>query len=250
MIYAENVGVSYGDFQALRDLNFHVQKGQWLMIIGPNGAGKSTVVKAISQGVAYSGKIFYGGQDLATLNPKDIAKDIAILSQNRYVNYDFKVEDIVALGRYAHGKGLFPRLTEDDRAMIDRALDMTGMGKLRHKTILTLSGGEIQRCFLSRVFAQDPKLLILDEPTNHLDLLYQKQLFELIQDWLTEDKAVISVVHDLFLARAYGTHGLLLGEGKSVATGSIEEILEPDCVNPVYRMDIHQWMQSLLQCWL
>lgn len=249
MMHAEHVAVSYGDFRALKDMSFHVEKGQWLMIIGPNGAGKSTVVKAISQGVAYEGKISYCGQNLATMNPRDIAMEIAILAQNRYVNYDFKVEDIVALGRYAHGTGLFPRLTDEDRALIDHALEMTGMEKLRHKTILTLSGGEIQRCFLSRVFAQDPKLLILDEPTNHLDLQYQKQLFELIKDWLTEDKAVISVVHDLLLARAYGTHGLLLGEGKSVAAGKIEDILDPDCVNPVYKMDIHQWMRSLLKCW-
>ncbi len=249
MMRAEHVAVNYGDFCALKDMSFHVKKGQWLMIIGPNGAGKSTVVNAISQGIAYSGQISYCGRDLAAMNPGDIAREIAILAQNRYINYDFKVEDIVALGRYAHGKGLFPRLTKEDRALIDRALEMTGISDLRHKTILTLSGGEIQRCFLSRVFAQDPKLLILDEPTNHLDLLHQKQLFELIKDWLTEDKAVISVVHDLLLARAYGTHGLLLGKGKTVANGKIEEILSPNCVNPVYGMDIHRWMQNLLRHW-
>ena len=72
--------------------------------------------------------------------------------------------------------------------------------------MLTLSGGELQRTFLAQVLAQDPKLLLLDEPTNHLDLIYQKQIFALIGSWLREPgRAVVSVVHDLSLARSFGT---------------------------------------------
>ena len=97
---------------------------------------------------------------------------------------------------------------------------------------------------------QDPRLLLLDEPTNHLDLVYQKQVFELIQDWLKqEDRAVISVVHDLSLARAYGTRALLLDHGQVVADGAMADVFSDETLNRVYRMDVRDWMTRMLAQW-
>ncbi|MFQ9449137.1 MAG: ATP-binding cassette domain-containing protein [Christensenellales bacterium] len=80
---------------------------------------------------------------------------------------------------------------------------------MRRASVLTLSGGELQRTFLAQVFAQNPQILILDEPANHLDLIYQKHIFSLIETWLRQPgRAVVSVVHDLSLARKYGTHAV------------------------------------------
>ena len=104
--------------------------------------------------------------------------------------------------------------------MVARALELTGMARFVDQNVLTLSGGELQRTFLAQLFAQNPSVLLLDEPTNHLDLVYQKQVFELIAEWVkTPGRSVVSVVHDLSLARAYGTHGLLLDGGQVAAIG-------------------------------
>ena len=115
---------------------------------------------------------------------------------------------------------------------------------------MTLSGGELQRTFLAQLFAQKTKLLILDEPTNHLDLVYQKQVFGLISDWLkTPGRAVVSVVHDLSLARAYGTEAILLHNGKVVSYGPARQTLSPETLNSVYSMDVFAWMRTMLEQW-
>ena len=132
----------------------------------------------------------------------------------------------------------------------EEALELTGLTAQRAQSVLTLSGGELQRTFLAQVLAQQPRLLILDEPTNHLDLVYQKQVFSLIGRWLREPgRAVVSVVHDLSLARAFGTDAVLLHHGKTVASGSVREVLRPENLDAVYDMDVAAWMRQMLSQW-
>ena len=134
--------------------------------------------------------------------------------------------------------------------MVARALELTGMTRFADQNVLTLSGGELQRTFLAQLFAQNPSVLLLDEPTNHLDLVYQKQVFELIAEWVkTPGRAVVSVVHDLSLARAYGTHGLLLDGGKTVVQGEIDAVFAPEHINKAYAMDVPAWMRRMLALW-
>ena len=91
---------------------------------------------------------------------------------------------------------------------------------------------------------------MLDEPTNYLDLIYQKQILELVSKWYRNDKrAVISVVHDLSLAKAYGTHALLLDKGKVIAYGEIDKVLTPENLEKVYSMDVYAWMKNMLEQW-
>ena len=249
MLEVEHLSVKYDSFVAVRDLSFAVTERQWLMIVGPNGAGKSTILNAISQGVPYTGTIRFDKADLKKTDARTRARAIGALAQNHYVSYAFSVEEIVRLGRYAHRSGLFSSHEEDDAA-VEEALEMTGMTGLRHQSLLTLSGGELQRAFLAQVFAQSPRLLLLDEPTNHLDLVYQKQVFALIAEWLkTPGRAVISVEHDLSLARAYGTNALLLHHGCKVAYGETGAVMCPRHLNEVYGMDVAEWMQTMLGQW-
>ena len=127
---------------------------------------------------------------------------------------------------------------------------MTGLTELRQVSMLTLSGGETQRVFLAQVFAQDPQVLILDEPANHLDLKYQQHIFSLIREWLKEPgRAVLSVVHDLSLARRYGSRAILMDHGKSVSQGPIREVMTPDHLQQVYGMDVYAWMREMLTQW-
>lgn len=115
---------------------------------------------------------------------------------------------------------------------------------------MTLSGGELQRTFLAQVFAQNPKILILDEPANHLDLKYQQHIFSLIAEWLkTPGRAVLSVVHDLSLARKYGTHAVLMNQGKCIAQGEADGVFTPENLQAVYGMDVYGFMRDMLGQW-
>ena len=165
------------------------------------------------------------------------------------MGYAFTVEEVVRLGRYAYAPTIFSRHSGEEQA-VRAALEKTGLYEQRRQSVLTLSGGELQRTFLAQTFAQDPKLLLLDEPTNHLDLVYQKQVFELIRDWLKQkDRAVISVVHDLSLARAYGTRAMLLDKGQVVVDGTMSKVFSDDVLNRVYHMDVRDWMTQMLAQW-
>ena len=91
---------------------------------------------------------------------------------------------------------------------------------------------------------------MLDEPANHLDLIYQKQLFELIDRWRRQPgKAVLSVVHDLSLARRWGTHALLMDGGHAVACGPIAQVMTADTLARVWRMDVLGWMRDVQSAW-
>lgn len=220
------------------------------MVVGPNGAGKSTVVSAIAQGIPYSGKVLFEDHNVAEMKPKIAAKCFGVLTQNHTVGYSFTVEEVVRLGRYAFSKGMFSSKDEQDDTKIEKAIEMTGLEPFRKQSVLTLSGGELQRTFLAQLLAQDPQLLILDEPTNHLDLVYQKQIFELIKNWIKDTgRAVISVVHDLNLAKAYGTHALLLDKGRIVSGGETGVVLTAANLNQVYSMDVYAWMRQMLSQW-
>ncbi len=154
------------------------------------------------------------------------------------------------LGRYAHRKGFLSSKPEGENQRVDGALALTGLTEYRHRSVLTLSGGELQRVFLAQVFAQDPKVLLLDEPANHLDLPYQQHIFSLLSDWLREPgRAVLSVVHDLSLAKKYGTHALLMHRGYSVAYGETGAVLTPSNLQSVYGMDVYGWMKDVLSQW-
>ena len=250
MLDVKNMTVAYGDLTIVDDVSFSVDSGEWLMIAGPNGAGKSTILNAISGGVPYAGLVGCMGKDIKSYKPQDIAKTIGVLLQQYYVSYPFTVGEIVRLGRYAHSQGVLHGATADDEDAVARAIELTGMGRYLNQSALTLSGGELQRTFLAQLFAQNPKLLILDEPTNHLDLVYQKQVFGLIGEWLkTPGRAVVSVVHDLSLARAYGTKALLLNKGMCVSQGGVRDTLSRENLNEVYAMDVFDWMRGLLAQW-
>lgn len=250
MLEIKNLSVRYGDFDIVNDVSLSVMPGQWLMIVGPNGAGKSTIINAISQGAPYTGEILFDGEDISGLKPSVLAKKFGVLSQSHSVSYSFSVEEIVMLGRYAYSKSIFSSKNDSDVEKVRDALEKTGMTALKDHSVLTLSGGELQRTFLAQLIAQDPRMLILDEPTNHLDLVYQKQTFELISRWIKDTgRAVMSVVHDLNLAKAFGTHAVLLDKGRIVASGEAGEVLTAEYLNSVYMMDVYKWMTDMLSQW-
>ena len=244
------VSVSYGSISIIESISFSIKEREWLMIVGPNGSGKSTTIHAITRGAPYTGIVRFEGRDISTYTSMELAKQTGVLMQDHVVGYSFTVEEIVRLGRYAYSKGLFSSFSDEDEEKVKRALELTGMHAVKEQSVLTLSGGELQRTFLAQIFAQDPKLLILDEPTNHLDLVYQKQIFELIRDWIARTgRSVISVVHDLSLAKYYGTQILLLNKGRVVALGSPHEVLTKEYLNDIYMMDVYEWMNIMLSQW-
>ena len=250
MLSAENLTVRYGDRTVLRDLSLQVREGEWWAVVGPNGAGKSTLAGALGRTVPCEGTVLLDGKNMREISAREYARKVGILSQNHSAVFGFTVEEVVSLGRYARHTGLWGKGDPDGAEKIGEALALTGLTDMRKRNMLTLSGGECQRVFLAQVFCQDPEILILDEPANHLDLPFQQELFSLIGKWLKEPgRAVITVMHDLSLARKYGTHALLLDKGQCAGQGKASEVLTPEALRSVYGMDVYGWMREMLEQW-
>ena len=245
---AKNVRVRAGGKDIVKDVSFALADGEWLMLVGPNGAGKSTLVGAVSGSVPCEGDILLEGASLRAMRPAARARRIGVLDQQVSMTYAFSVEEVVAMGRYAHRESAFGG-DRDGQRCVDEALEAVGLTGQRRQSMLTLSGGERQRAFLAQALCQSPDVLILDEPGNHLDLAYEKQLFELIDGWRrAPGRAVICVVHDLSLARLYGTHALLMDQGRG-AWGTVDEVLTPQRLEAVWGMDVQGWMKRLQEAW-
>lgn len=250
MLEAQRITVRYGARAVVKDVSFHVRAGQWLMLAGPNGAGKSTLVNALAGGVPYSGRVCLNGRDARRLRPAELAREVGVLPQRHAFGFEDTVEEAVRLGRYAYRGSWFSRGDAEGEEKVERALRLTGLTSLRRQSVRSLSGGEAQRTFLAQVLAQDPPLLMLDEPANHLDPAYQRQLFELLKAWVEQPgRALISVVHDISLARRYGTHAVLMRQGECLAFGPVEEALDPQRLQSAYDMDVAAWMRETLSLW-
>ena len=155
------------------------------------------------------------------------------------------------MGRYAHrSKSLFPGETEADRDAVEEALRRTGVWELRDRPVTRLSGGQLQRVFLARTFAQEPQIILLDEPANHLDLRCQAELLESLREWTTDrNRCVVGVFHDISLALAFADTALLLEEGKALACGPVEE-LDEKLLDRLYGMEVRQYMKRMHERWI
>ena len=245
MLEIQNLSVSYGSLSIVSEVSFDLNAGDWLMLAGPNGAGKSTILGAIGGSVPARGEILFENRSIPAMKGRERAAILGTLRQNHLVSYGFTVSQVVGLGRYAYGRN-----DVGGQAAIEEAIRQVGLWEKRNQTVTTLSGGELQRAFLAQLLCQNPKILLLDEPANHLDLVYQKHIFSLIQEWLKQPgRAVVSVVHDLSLARRYGTHAVLMHHGKSIAQGVINDVLTPENLKNVYDMDVFDWMHEMLSQW-
>ena len=101
MLTATNISAGYGGKSAVESISFTLSEGQWLMICGPNGAGKSTLMKAVTGVLPCTGEVLIAGRDMRHMRPAELAREVGVLSQRTHSEYDFTVEQVVALGRYA-----------------------------------------------------------------------------------------------------------------------------------------------------
>ncbi|AKZ53429.1 iron-dicitrate transporter subunit, ATP-binding component of ABC superfamily [Streptomyces ambofaciens ATCC 23877] len=215
----------------VRGLSLAVPDGQVVGLVGPNGSGKSTALRCVYRALRpSSGTVWVGGQDLTRLPMRHSARTIAAMTQDGGVDFDFTVEEVVALGRAPHLRGN-QALSGGERELCERAMEQLDIGHLAHRGVMTLSGGERQRVLLARALVQEPEILVLDEPTNHLDVRHQVDLLSLLR---ASGLTVLVVLHDLNLAAAACDRLGVLSRGRLVASGTPAEVLTRELVGDVF----------------
>ncbi|WP_195439145.1 ABC transporter ATP-binding protein [Klebsiella oxytoca] len=218
-----------GSGALLTDIHFHARKGECLAVIGPNGSGKTSLLRAIDQQLTTrEGEIRLNGRSVSALTRQQRARQIAVLAQNDAPDMRLALEDYVALGRIPHAREMSRR---DHDIIVTRAINDTGLQRLRTRTLSALSGGERQRAALARVLAQSPELVLLDEPTNHLDPPGRVELLSLVKN---QGITVVAVLHDLSLVESFADRVLLLSQGRAAAWDVPERVLISEQLYPVF----------------
>jgi iron complex transport system ATP-binding protein len=186
----------------IEGLELSLAPGELVAIVGPNGVGKSTLLRTLAGEISpLAGTVLLQGESAAGLSAPERARRVAVLAQDGRPDDLLRVGELVELGRTPH-LGLWGTLSEDDRRIVDDALNACQLLNLRNRLLAQVSGGEQQRARFAMAVAQQSPLLLLDEPANHLDLRRRYELFELIKKLREElGVAVIAVLHDL--AEAY-----------------------------------------------
>ncbi|CPR19429.1 heme ABC transporter ATP-binding protein [Brenneria goodwinii] len=240
-LVARNLSFQAGGRYLTENISLEVNCGEIVAIIGPNGAGKSTLLRLLTGYLTpHQGECLLAGKPFSQWTPTALAKTRAVMRQHSGLAFAFSVQDVVAMGRSPYGRDQ----ANDD--IIRRVMEQTGCLNLAHRDYRYLSGGEQQRVQLARVLAQlwhpqpTPGWLFLDEPTSALDLYHQQHLLRLLKQ-LTQRQplAVCCVLHDLNLAALYADRILLLHEGKLVAQGAPEQVLQADLLTRWYQADLN-----------
>ena len=198
IIDVKNLSFRYKESQEyydVKDITFHVKRGEWLSIVGHNGSGKSTTVRLIDGLLeAESGEIVIDGQRLTEENVWNIRRQIGMVFQNPDNQFvGATVEDDVAFGLENQGLS-----RQEMKKRVEEALDLVGMLDFKKREPARLSGGQKQRVAIAGVVALRPAILILDEATSMLDPEGRRELIETVKEIRKDyDMTVISITHDL-----------------------------------------------------
>ena len=224
IIDVKNLSFRYKESQEyydVKDITFHVKRGEWLSIVGHNGSGKSTTVRLIDGLLeAESGEIVIDGQRLTEENVWNIRRQIGMVFQNPDNQFvGATVEDDVAFGLENQGLS-----RQEMKKRVEEALDLVGMLDFKKREPARLSGGQKQRVAIAGVIALRPTILILDEATSMLDPEGRRELIETVKGIRKDyDMTVISITHDLEEV-AMSDRVLVMKKGEIESTSSPREL--------------------------
>lgn len=241
MLQFNDISLQVGGKTILSQMSGSFPEGSVTALIGPNGSGKSTLLSILSQlRRADSGTVSLNGELLSKQSRANIAQKMALMPQRNPVPSTLTVEDLVTFGRHPH-RPWYRGLNSHDQTVIDWAMSESGVDTYRDRLLTGLSGGELQRCWLAMVLAQDTPILMLDEPTSWLDIHHQQALLNIVRRLNREfDKTIIWVLHDLNQALHYSDRAMLLRNGEMVSAGDVNEVITAERITQVYQTRVNE----------
>lgn len=218
----------------LDHVSLEVSRGEIVALLGANGAGKTTLMRAaLGLQTLAEGEALLGGEPVARLSAAARARRAAYLPQRPESAWALRVENLVALGRFAHGAAP-ERLGEADKHAVERALHACALLDLRGRAVTEISGGEAMRAHLARVLAQEAPLLMLDEPTASLDPAQSVAMAEILRAHASAGGGILFTSHDVALAARFADRVALMHKGRIIAEGAPLEALSPEALRQAY----------------
>ncbi|MBR2429224.1 MAG: ABC transporter ATP-binding protein [Alistipes sp.] len=240
MIELNNISLGYGRRTLIEGATTSFKCGTMVALLGRNGTGKSTLLRAMAAlGDVQQGEILIGGEPITEISRAALSRFVAFVTTERIDVEALTAYDLVAIGRspYTNWMG---RLADEDRAAIERAMQIAGIADMAERRVDTMSDGECQRVMIARALAQDTRVILLDEPTAFLDLPNRYELCTLLARLAhDEGKCVIFSTHELDIALSLADSIALvdtprlvhLPTSEMIASGNIERLFDSDYVS-------------------
>lgn len=222
MIEARGLSKFYGDFAAVRDMSFTIQKGEIVAFLGPNGAGKSTTMKMLTGYLSASeGSAFIAGYDMSDQRLEG-SRNLGYLPESGPLYPDMTAAEMLRF--FGEARGL--RDKELKECVAD-AVEATQLQSVYHKPIGKLSKGFRQRVGMSQALLHKPDVLIMDEPTSGLDPNQTEQIRDVILEW-GKDRTILLSTHILQEVEAMASRVIIVNEGQKVADGPLSQFQAGD----------------------
>ncbi len=237
MIQVQGVGFRLDNgTQILDDVNLSLQTGQVVALIGPNGAGKSTLFNLMARILSLqSGKVSFGGYEVATTDSRKLACTLAMLTQENHVQGRLRVRELLMFGRYPHHQGT---PTPEDVQRVEAVLAEFELTALSERFLSDLSGGQRQRVLIAMVVCQDTPYLLLDEPLNNLDMYHAGRLMRKLRVLAKAGKTIVIVLHDINQAAQFADTVVMMKSGQVIATGKPIDVLTASTMKQLYQVDV------------
>ncbi|HLK15516.1 MAG TPA: ABC transporter ATP-binding protein [Fimbriimonadaceae bacterium] len=244
VLSATGLSCGHAGHAVLSGIDLDLAPGTITALIGPNGAGKSTLLKTICASLPpIQGSLSLLGKPLESYSARELARHIAYVPQEEEPQYAFTVREAVIMGRLPHADGLFD--SAEDLEAARNAMTQAGCLELEERSVLELSGGELQRVLVARALAQSPTLLLLDEPTSHLDVHHGLDLVRVLRELAGRGLTILVAIHDLNLVSRFADVAVLLGEGGIQAKSSAGDVMKSTALDRIFgvrfkRLDLEE----------
>ncbi|EFQ58031.1 ABC transporter ATP-binding protein [Streptococcus downei] len=231
MLKIENLSISYGAIEAVKNVSFEVNEGEVVTLIGANGAGKTSILRTISGLVRPSeGSISYlGNQIQKTAARKIVADGLAQVPEGRHVFPGLTVLENLEMGAFLNNN------KDQNQANLEHVFNrFPRLEERKNQDAATLSGGEQQMLAMGRALMSQPQLLLLDEPSMGLAPIFIQEIFDIIQDIQKQGTTVLLIEQNANKALSIADRGYVLETGKIVLSGTGQELLASDEVRKAY----------------
>ena len=232
----------------LRGVDLELRPGSVTVLVGPNGAGKSTLLRLVAGllAPAEGTRCLISATGSRSPLPEDLRERgrwVHFVAAEHHPVFDFRVEQVVAMGRYPH-RGRSGHLDAEDREQVHSAMERTDLLHLAERSVLSLSSGELRRVWIARALVTQARFILLDEPTANLDPGHALDVFDLVRAMAEAGHGLVVAVHDLQAAYTLADAVVLLDQGRVHAQGPAVEVLRDDALAAVFGVRFERFAEA------